>query len=317
MALWAVELSEFDIQYHPRTAIKGQVVADFIAEFTLEDDQGAEEAGQWNIYTDGSSNKQAGGASVVLISPEKDRVECMIRLEFYTTNNEAEYEALVVGFDLAGVARAENMIINCDSQVVTGQVNGSYECKSERMKKYLGEVKSQIGCLQIKFVQIPREENECADWLAKVVSAERMLVPKQVLSFIQTSSLIDNEAHVQEIDSENNWTMQLISYLKNGTLPDGKDAARKLKVQASRFILIKVALYKRGFSYPYLRCLILEEVEYVMGEIHEGICGNHLGARSLVHKLVKAGYYWPTIQKDADAYVKTCDKCQRFSNTIR
>ena len=109
----------------------------------------------------------------------------------------------------------------------------------------------------------------------------------------------------------------MISCLKNGTLPDEKDAARKLKVQASRFILIKVALYKRGFSFPYLRCLILEEVEYVMGEIHEGICGNHLGARSLVHKLVKAEYYWPTIQKDADAYVKTCDKCQRFSNTIR
>ena len=57
MALWAVELSEFDIQYHPRTAIKGQVMTDFIAEFTLGDGQGAEKTQQWNIYTDGSSNK--------------------------------------------------------------------------------------------------------------------------------------------------------------------------------------------------------------------------------------------------------------------
>ena len=100
-------------------------------------------------------------------------------------------------------------------------------------------------------------------------------------------------------------------------LPDEKDAARKLKVQASQFVLIKDVLYKRDFSHPYLRCLGLEEAKYVMREVHEGICGNHLGARSLVHKLIRAGYYWPTMQKDAQAYVKACDKCQRFSNTIR
>ena len=54
-----------------------------------------------------------------------------------------------------------------------------------------------------------------------------------------------------------------------------------------------------------------------MREVHERICGNHSGSRSLVHKLVQAGYYWPTMQKDAEAYVKTCDKCQRFNNIIR
>ena len=78
MALWAVELSEFDIQYHPQTAIKGQVVADFIAKFTLMDDQGAKKIPQWNIYTDGSSNKQVKGAGVVLFSPEQDKIECMV-----------------------------------------------------------------------------------------------------------------------------------------------------------------------------------------------------------------------------------------------
>ena len=54
-----------------------------------------------------------------------------------------------------------------------------------------------------------------------------------------------------------------------------------------------------------------------MREVHEGICGNHSGSRSLVHKLVRTGYYWPTMQKDAEAYVKTYEKCQRFSNIIR
>ena len=144
-----------------------------------------------------------------------------------------------------------------------------------------------------------------------------MLVPNQVLSFVQTSSLIDEGTSVQEIGTENNWTVPLISYLKNGMLLDGKDGARKLKVQASRFVIIKDVLYKRGFSRPYLRCLVPEEAEYVIREVHEGICGNHSGARSLVHKLIRVGYYWPTMKKDAQAYVKTCDKCQRFSNAIR
>ena len=71
----------------------------------------------------------------------------MVRLEFHTTNNETKYEALIAGLDLAKAAGAENMIIHCDSQVVTSQVNGSYECKSERMRRYLDEVKGQIGSL--------------------------------------------------------------------------------------------------------------------------------------------------------------------------
>ena len=83
----------------------------------------------------------------------------------------------------------------------------------------------------------------------------------------------------------------MMAYLRSGILPDEKEAARKLKVQASRFVIIKDVLYKRGLSRPYLRCLNYEEASYVMREIHEGICGNHSGARSLVHKVIQAGYY--------------------------
>ena len=83
----------------------------------------------------------------------------------------------------------------------------------------------------------------------------------------------------------------MIAYLRSGILLDGKDAARKMKVQASRFVLIEDVLYKRGFSRPYLRCLSHDEADYVIREVHEGICGNHSGARSVVHKLIRAGYY--------------------------
>ena len=74
--------------------------------------------------------------------------------------------------------------------------------------------------------------------------------------------------------------MPIASYLKNGVLPDGKEAARKLKVQAARFILTKNVLYKRGFSRSYLRCLGAKEADYVMREVHEGVCGNHSRPRS-------------------------------------
>ena len=97
------------------------------------------------------------------------------------------------------------------------------------MKRYLEEVKNRIGSLEVIFVQIPKGENEYADRLAKAALAEFMLVPKQVLSFVQVSSLIDNGTNVQEVNSESNWTMPLISYLKTGVLPNGNDAARKLK----------------------------------------------------------------------------------------
>ena len=80
--------------------------------------------------------------------------------------------------DLAKAAGAENMIIHCDSQMITSQVNGDYECRNERMKKYLEEVKSRTSGLEVKFVQIPREENECTDRLAKTASAEFMNAPE-------------------------------------------------------------------------------------------------------------------------------------------
>ena len=94
---------------------------------------------------------------------EGDKIECMIRLDFLMTNNEAEYEALVAGLDLTKTIGAKNMVVYCDSQVVTSQINDDYECKNERMKKYLEVVKGWIGSLQIRFAQISREENECAD----------------------------------------------------------------------------------------------------------------------------------------------------------
>ena len=160
-----------------------------------------------------------------------------------------------------------------------------------------------------------RGENKQADRLAKTASTKHMTTLGNILSFVQLSPLIDFD-DMQEIGFESDWTKPLVSYLKNGVLPNRKEAARKLKVQAAQFILMKDILYKRGFSRPYLRCLGPKEADYVMREVHEGICRNHSGLRSLAYKLIRAGYYWFIMQKDAQTYVKTYDRCQRFSNII-
>ena len=72
---------------------------------------------------------------------------------------------------------------------------------------------------------------------------------------------------------------------------------------------IKEVFYKRGFSQLYMRCLNPDKFFYVLRDVYEGACGNHSGARSLVYKIVRVGYYWPSMQADAKSYVKACDKC--------
>ena len=164
----------------------------------------------------------------------------------------------------------------------------------EQVRKYLQQVRRRINGLQAKVIQIPRGENEQADRLAKIAFAKHMITFDNVLSSVQLSPLIDS-VDVQEIGYEENWTTPLVSYLKNGVLPDRKEATRKLKVQVARYVLIKDVLYKRDFSHPYLRCLGPEEADYVMSEVHKGICRNHSRSWSLVHKLIRVGYYWPTM----------------------
>ena len=125
-------------------------------------------------------------------SLEGDEIEYMVHLDFPTTNNEVEYEALVAGLDLAKAAGAISVIVYCDSEVITSQVNGDYECKGERMKKYLEQVRKRVeNDLQAKFVQIAREKNEQTNHLAKAALTKHMLISNKVLSFVQLLPLID------------------------------------------------------------------------------------------------------------------------------
>ena len=99
------------------------------------------------------------------------------------------------------------------------------------------------------------------------------------------------------------WFMPIIKYLEKGELPEDKMEARKLKSRSGRYTLINGVLYKRGYAQPYLKCVADRDAEYILKEIHMGVCGNHSGGRALAHKVLRTGYYWPTIAKDAQSFV--------------
>ena len=90
---------------------------------------------------------------------------------------------------------------------------------------------------------------------------------------------------------QDEWTTPIVRYLKEGWFQEDKAEARKILIRAVRFVIIDDVLYRRGYSFPYLRCSSLEEANYMLCEIHKGIGQNHVGARSLVGKALKAGYY--------------------------
>ena len=109
----------------------------------------------------------------------------------------------------------------------------------------------------------------------------------------------------------------VVLFLKEDVLPKSKFEADKIRRKATRFWLSEDQnLYKRFFSGPYLLCVHPETVELLLEKLHEGICGSHTGGRSLSHRALTQGYWWPNMQKEAQEYVKKCDQCQIFSPNI-
>jgi hypothetical protein len=151
---WAVELGEFDLEFHPRTTIKAQVLADFIAEFSnLPESQETPEKEAWIAYVDGSSMKSRSRAGVALITLDKEEIAVALKLDFPTTNNEVEYEVVIAGLSLAEHLGAKNLKVLSESQVLVGHIQGGSEAKGEKNDKircqgfgFLGLLASNEWC---------------------------------------------------------------------------------------------------------------------------------------------------------------------------
>ncbi|XP_056694947.1 uncharacterized protein [Spinacia oleracea] len=312
---WAVELSEYDIEYKPRTAIKAQALADFIAEASYEEEE--EPLGTWQISVDGSAAVTGSGAGIIMVSPEGNIFEYAIKFKFKASNNEAEYEAAIAGIQMCKAADAKKIVLKTDSQLVASQYRGEYEAREPSMQRYLALMKEAVAQLESFEIQlVPRAENSQADALSKLASSTLQDLERTVMVEVQEEKSIDKKPVVNFIDTEPQWYDSIVSYKLGRGLPTAEQEQKKVKRNEHWFVIYQGKLYKKSFSLPLLRCISAEESQRVIEEIHEGICGNHIGGRTLALKALRAGYYWPTMVSDSQAYVKKCDKCQKFAPVI-
>ena len=336
MLKWAVELGQFDIEYKPRSSIKGQALADFIIEFPLnqEEDVATQEPKQedltqnskdqtpavwWIMNIDGAVNKEGAGAGIVLISPEGHHLCSAIHFGYQVTNNEAEYEALISGIRLALEMKIESILIRSDSLLVVNQINGEWQAKSPQIDLYLGCTRQLLSKFkEIKLEAVPRGMNEEADALAKLGSQKNSTLLGVIPLIILKQPSVP-EAILMQTEGEeepDTWVTPIWKYIKEGQLPEDKGEARRLRYKAARYVDYEGSLYRRGFNSPLLKCISGDECNYILREVHEGICGNHTGGSSLAQKILRQGYYWPTIKNDAYEFARACDKCQRHANYV-
>ena len=140
--------------------MKGQVLADFVAEFSPRSEGELVchvECHPWRVFVDGASSTMEAGVRIVIITLEGIRFEHSFRLRFRASNNEAEYEALLVGLKtLLGIG-AQDVEAYSDSRMVVNQVQGSFEARDSRMKEYLQVVKRVMGKFSTaKVIQVSR-----------------------------------------------------------------------------------------------------------------------------------------------------------------
>ena len=283
---WAIEMSEFNIRYKPKTAIKGQVLADFVMEFTSAEPalnaQTMTDLPILKLYVDGASNVQGSRAGLILTSPEGIDIEYALIFGFQASNNEAEYEAVIAGLNLAHSLEVDQLDVCSDSQLVVRQIEDTYEAKSGRMILYLQKVRDLVKKFVLVQVRhVPRAENSRADALQEDLSRS---TPVEYLAepFID---LCDME--VAQVGFEPSWMDPIWDYIIDGLLPDDPKEAAKIRKRSARFTNHKGSLYKRGFFTPILKCIAGKDTEYVLREVHEGICGNHIGARALAGKVLR------------------------------
>ena len=316
---WAIELSEFDIRYKHKTAIKREVLADFVMEFTsaelTENTQTPTDLPIWRLSVHWATNAQGSGAGLILTTPEGIDIKYALRFGFQASNNEVEYEAVIVGLNLAHSMEVDQLEVCNDSQLVVRKIEDTYEAKSEKMILYLKKVQDLLKkfvLVQVK--HIPRAENSRADALAKLATASQDDLNKLTpVEYLAEPSIDLYGEEVAPIGSKPSWMDPIWDYLIDGRLPDDPKEAAKTRTRSTRFTNHKGSLYKRGFFTPILKCIAGKDTDHVLREVHEGVCGNHIRARALGGKVLRKGYYWPIMLRDEADLVRKCKICQEHA----
>ncbi|KAG9453411.1 hypothetical protein H6P81_006315 [Aristolochia fimbriata] len=196
LAKWALLLSEFEINFVPQRAIKGQALANFLAdhpvpaewelteEFPDKQIFLVEVLPPWEMYFDGAARRNGAGAGVLFVSPKKDLLPYSFVLTQICSNNEAEYKALLLGLGIAVELQLPQLHIHGDSALVIKQLTGEFEVNKlelEPLWRHAGELLAQIP--EASLHHVPRSENGSSDALAGIAAnlAQFDQRPSQIL----------------------------------------------------------------------------------------------------------------------------------------
>jgi ribonuclease HI len=337
IAKWVMLLSEFDIGYVDRKAIKGQVIVDQLAEAHLYTENPLvlefpdasifliEEHPQWTLYFDGSHTQHGLGVGVIFITPQGDCIPRSYRLSFPCTKNIAEYKALVLGLHIFVQWNILSLKVYGDSQLIINQVNDEYQTKDDKLTHYkrLAEDLKEYF-LEISFEKIPRINNRARDAMATIGSL--LDIPKNMAKheFLVEQLLVPSfevpefEWVCEIIGPSDSWYHDIFSYLKHEILLDVITPNLKITFvkKTSRFVIIRDTLYCRSTEGTLLHCLNPNKALTTLTEVHNGICGSHSSGLTLAKKLLRIGYYWPTMEKEAHHFVQKCLQCQQHGDLI-
>ncbi|XP_074352080.1 uncharacterized protein LOC141691241 [Apium graveolens] len=267
-----------------RTTIKSQALDDFMADFSPSQMMTTEQEFQqvfskidtkpWTLYTDSASNVNGTGLGLVLKSPQGDMIAQSICCDFKAKNNEADYEALIMGLVVAKNMKIRSIDVNCDSLLIVNHVKGSYEAKDPKMV-ILGAVTKGLDLNNIPVVHI-------------------MMPAIELLAHDIEMMVLDRyDGNISE--DVGNWINVYKDYLQLGVKPDNNNKARILRMKASRFTVIDDELFNKSSTGLLQRCLRKPEADMVLRDAHEGECGNHTNGRNLSLKIPCLGYYWPML----------------------
>ncbi|GKV18409.1 hypothetical protein SLEP1_g28797 [Rubroshorea leprosula] len=234
----------------PRTTLKGQAVADFLVEcLSATVEERAPKYPVWVLYVDGAANIEESGAGAVLVGLDGFKSEHELRFKFQTTNNAAEYEALIYGLKLASELKVQSIKVFSDSQLVVGQVNGSCEIRDPQLGRYasvVNRLKSGFASFQIN--KIPRAHNQRADELSKLASSQDINPQRSTIVEVLDAPSYTNFTIECQLLSTNpsspSWTTPLIEYLRSGELSEDPSTAKLIKRRAAHFTLLDNQLYK-------------------------------------------------------------------------
>ncbi|XP_055959724.1 uncharacterized protein LOC130014811 [Mercurialis annua] len=304
MGKWAVAMSEFTLVYVPQKAVKGQVLADFHSDHPgvdIKEGIGCMELHPWKLWFDGSRTEKGAGAGIVIISPSGARFTMSCSLTFKCTNNQAGYEALILGLEILMELGAKSIQVWGDSLLVIKQVSGEYKCESELLIRYCNKAKHLIGGFSDTWLEYTeRIDNMEANDLAQHGSGykpcyEYEAIRRDTPNLVTRDDAVYKATHsVYQLDFLTDWRKEITKWFES---PDMSN--RRLRTLALNYIILADELYKKGSDGLLFRCIGPKEAMLVMAEVHGGIAGAHQAGPRMRWLIHKYGFYWPKMEQDS------------------